>query len=453
MSSRLAGIRKLVLATNRWPLFATLNRIPYYLAVRSVTALCGQFPEIASLHVKGSFAHQHWTAGLSDIDLFVVVRSGLDMAAEFALLVELRREYKRRLWWFPMLGELEIVLEDHLATFSRNGFAGYDMRYWRLLHGARLPFAHETFDDQRLRVERMRHALRFFRHHFPQQSRSGSPETRQRLNQKVCRVLEVMDVTPVDWCSPVDFMAQALNVISEYQTGAQSGQPVDPAAIILQKDLNKLDRRDFPTELKGVMHYVEGIVGIFWDAASPFIVLRDGLEHEDIVAVMSAATTVFDKPVVMNLGTFQAYLHWVEPLLYFGLLRSRILWGQGDPLAFIEPPSRETLTAATHRSASDAYIFSFSDSLLESVEHEKFRSMLLGWLVRMLRYLEEGIIDLDYSTLEEYLAHKGIGFAQASDSWCECFSLCRTVVYELERLVAADQSGLGLGRPKMPFLG
>ncbi len=431
--------RRIAIAANRWPALGRLNRIPYYLAVRSVTALCRRHPEIASLHVTGSFARNDWTPGLSDIDFSVLIRTGLDPHAEFEALQGLWREYRQRVRWFPMLGELEILPEDQAETFSRHGFTGHEMRHWRRLCGSPLPFALAAVPPDQLRVERLRHALRFYRYHFPHQSRRGTTETWRRLHRKIHRALDAPETPLSRDASAAGFMAQSLAAITSYRTGVPSTGARAPSARLLQKDLNQLERRLLPPEMAGVATGVVGVAAGPWDLDHPYVLLTDGLPLARVQDIMTAAALAFDEPIVLTLRAFTDFVHLVDPFLYFNLLRSRVVWGNTDPLPQVEPPNRDLVDAALRRSASDTYIYPFTESL-EPLTPEAFRDLYLGWILRMLRYLEDGVIDLDFPTLESYFADTERPCSSLSRSGEGRFALCRRAAIDIERLVSAAQS-------------
>lgn len=439
MSRSWQTIRRLAIAANRVPVVGRINRIPYHLAVRSVTALCARYPEVASLHVTGSFARNDWTPGLSDIDFSVLIRTGLDPQAEFKALQDLWREYRRRVRWFPMLGELEILPEDHAETFSRHGFTGHEMRHWRRLYGSHLPFAPATVPVERLRTERLRHVLRFYRYHFPRQSRRGTAETWLRLNRKIHRALDAPETALSRDANAAAFMAPSLAAITSYRPGAPATSATAQPVRLLQTDINQVERRPLPPAMAGVAADVIGVAAGPWDLDHPYVLLVDDLPLARVQDVMTAAASAFDEPIVLTLRAFTGFVHLVDPFLYFNLLRTRVVWGEADPIPQVEAPSRNLVEAAVWRSASDTYIYPFTESL-EPLTPEAFRDLYLGWILRMLRYLEDGVIDLDFPTLEAYFAGTGRPCSSLPQSAEKRFALCRRAAVDIERLVSAAQS-------------
>jgi len=432
-------LRRLALAANHVPVAGRLNRVPYHLAVQSVTALCARYPEVASLHVTGSFAKNEWTPGLSDIDFSVLIRQGLTPASEFAAVQRLRDEYRQRVRWFPMLGELEILPENQAETFSKHGFTGFEMRHWRRLCGAALPFAPASPSLGRLQTERLRHVLRFYRYHFPQQSRHGSAETWLRLNRKIHRALDTpAPLLPKD-AGAIAFMSTSLAAITACKVDAPATGVTTAPAQLLQTDINQVERRPLPHVMVDVTADVLGVTAGPWEVEHPYVLLNDDLPLARMEQVMTAASRAFEAPVVLTVRAFTNFVQLVDPLLYFNLLRRRVIWGGPDLLSHIEPPSRRQVDVALRRSASDTYTHPFGESLAP-LSAEAFRDLFLGWTLRILRYLEDGVIDLDFPSLEAYFASTGRPCTSLPLSGEERFALCRRAAIDIERQVAAAHS-------------
>jgi len=425
-----AHLRRLVLALNQVPVLGRLTRIPYHVAAYAVAALARLTPEVSALYVKGTFARNCWTPGTSDIDLTLVLREGLSPEAEFAAASRFLQKFQSLTWLFPMLGEVQILRETYLRSAQRFGLDGYEMRFWRPLAGG-VPTGFEPWQPERLHAERLRYALRFYRHHFPHRSRSrltGAVTTCQRLHRKIRRVLEAPPVSAVP--DAIALMAQTLALIDSTPWAPGPSDP--PHDLMVQKDLSPPDRRTLPASLEPVRHHLHGIVGIDWDSRNPYVVAHSGLPAAVLGQIMSAAALAFDEPIVLTRSTFESFLHLADPLLFFGLWRARILWGEGDPLTEIAAPGRETTRLAVCRSISDFYLFPF-DPALATMTEERFRSLLVGWVLRGLRFLEDGYVDLDYHTAEAYFARTGRDIRYLPETWEPRFVLCRRFADDLQR--------------------
>ena len=127
--------RTLVVATNPIPPFNRINRMPYAAALRQVTRLVARCPEVASLYLRHGLTRSDWEPGLSDIDLTVVLRAGLESREEFAFLHWIAEAYARLRRRFPMLGELDILIEPCCSAWTRCGQRGAEAGDWSLLCG------------------------------------------------------------------------------------------------------------------------------------------------------------------------------------------------------------------------------------------------------------------------------------------------------------------------------
>src|SRR5437016_5956468 len=95
-------VRTAVLKTNpHWP-FSSLNKTPYYLAIRIFVQACKRFPEIHSVYLRAGLTEGHWLPGLSDIDLTLVIDSKLTVEREFVFLRSFWKRYKFLKCFFPM---------------------------------------------------------------------------------------------------------------------------------------------------------------------------------------------------------------------------------------------------------------------------------------------------------------------------------------------------------------
>jgi predicted nucleotidyltransferase len=128
-------LRMAVLKTNaHWP-FTLLNPMPYSWAISQFVKACQYFPEIRSVYLRHALVQGQWTPGLSDIDLTVIIDWRLARAEEFAFLAAFWKRIGRLQRVFPMLGEIEILSEAHLDSWTRFGFEGRGAWNWELLHG------------------------------------------------------------------------------------------------------------------------------------------------------------------------------------------------------------------------------------------------------------------------------------------------------------------------------
>jgi hypothetical protein len=130
-------LRTAVLATNPyWP-FTRLNRWPYDAALSILVRTARKRREISNLYIRMNSA-QPWIPGLSDIDLTVLLRSGLAADDEYGVLESFWRTCAR-LQVFPLLGEVQILDEAELGSWLAWTGADPHGPSWRLLYGAANP--------------------------------------------------------------------------------------------------------------------------------------------------------------------------------------------------------------------------------------------------------------------------------------------------------------------------
>ena len=191
-------LRMAVLKTNaHWP-FTLLNPMPYSWAIRQFVKTCQHFPEIRSVYLRHALVQGQWTPGLSDIDLTVIIDRRVARAEEFAFLAAFWKRIGRLQGVFPMLGEIQILSEAHLDSWTRFGFEGRGAGNWELLHGeetvSKTPrpvatgFAQDAFDF----------AFWFYLHNVTQVFSSHSAprylslQDLLRLKRKISRCLAVI---------------------------------------------------------------------------------------------------------------------------------------------------------------------------------------------------------------------------------------------------------------------
>jgi hypothetical protein len=98
--------------------------------------------------------------------------------------------------------------------------------------------------------------------------------------------------------------------------------------------------------------------------------------------------------------------------------------------------------------AVDMFRQPYSASLLTSTD-EAFRNLLFGWLLRTLRYLEDGIVEFDVDKLRSYFEREHPEYRQAAGSLASPgsprarFALVKLVVGDLSRQLTCRRSADG----------
>ena len=115
------GVRLFVVASKGFLPFNWIYRKYYIFAIKLFTYCFGRFKEVEVIYLRRSMASGKWEAGLSDIDLFVVIDKLPEIKA---------KNFLKRFWnlyfmmkrFFPFLGEVEICSEAEFNNWL--GFAG-----------------------------------------------------------------------------------------------------------------------------------------------------------------------------------------------------------------------------------------------------------------------------------------------------------------------------------------
>ena len=127
-------IQKILIMVNHVPILRMLPRSIYHLAIKILQRECRHHPTILSVYIRGSFAEGTWVAGRSDIDLTIVLKNDLELAEEQAAIKKIKKRYSFIQKIFPMLGEIEYILEHHIFACCRYSYNGYQASTWKLLY-------------------------------------------------------------------------------------------------------------------------------------------------------------------------------------------------------------------------------------------------------------------------------------------------------------------------------
>ena len=152
------ALRTVVLASNPyWP-FSAINKYPYYIAIQAFVRLCSSYAPIKSVYLRSGLVERQWVPGLSDIDFTLIVDANLSRADEFYFLQKFWRRYSSLKTLFPMIGEVDILTERYVRSWTQFGFAGYTSRNWRLIYGNET-VPRDGYDQQCLQHDRIQYVL------------------------------------------------------------------------------------------------------------------------------------------------------------------------------------------------------------------------------------------------------------------------------------------------------
>jgi hypothetical protein len=192
-------VRTAVIRTNPyWP-FSSLNRLPYYLAIEAFVQLCKRFPAIKSVYLRHGLTEANWVPALSDIDLALVIDSKLSMEEEFSFLNSFWNHHDRIKKLFPMLGEIEILNDKHIKSWTRFDIPGYRSMSWKLVYGVETKKNLFPVNRKILATDSVNYALRFYLGYFldrfdsKEESSYLASQDLKRLVLKILRSLNYMN--------------------------------------------------------------------------------------------------------------------------------------------------------------------------------------------------------------------------------------------------------------------
>ena len=310
-------LRTLVLKTNPYFPFVYMNRFPYSLARKAVVNALAQHREVRAVYVRRGSASSECIPGVSDIDISIILESGLSADGEFEVLDHIHAQFRGLRRWFPMLGELEILSEDDLATWLPATSKSPVPRSWILLHGTPMIDAWLN-DSPNWSANALRFALWIYLDLIPPCLLNSHPylrrvDTRRRV-RKILRLL-----------NPV----LAERGLTERRAHSDMDVP-----LLVASAAEALDAAVSVTARGGPQE--RSAVG-FGDKVA--VVLENGLAPEEIAAAVEGHHYALPA-LPLSAAVFQYWVRRYDPYIYSSLLRYReIVWGS-DALPAMTPPGR-----------------------------------------------------------------------------------------------------------------
>lgn len=382
----------------------------------------GVRPEVCAIYARNSYAQGHWVPGLSDIDLTLILRNGLELSEEYEFCRVFHRRYSNLRRFFPMLadlGEVEVLPASHVDARTSFAITGYESRTWKRLYGEHTLLSRYREEPERLRVDRLTHAVAVY-HYLLLPSLTGWPEQDQ-ISQLICRrsllkILRYLEV-PIspEWrkdlekMDAIDAQLLALDHLAERTAAHFSLRHAHEARLDLRQLLdgrpdNIVHRKSLPPEIAKCESLDQAIDSIVAMTVSPnrlHVQLRAGLNHEQRRRAVAVSLRAFPNPLITERSVFEYYLNFVNVLDHISLLRDRDVYFGDDPFPLGEQPGAESFHMSVCQYAVDMFKYPFTPALW-TASHNEFQSMLFGWFILTLRYLEEGVITSDFDELYEY---------------------------------------------------
>lgn len=357
-------VRTAVLATNPyWP-FSTVNRYPYQVAVKALARLCAQHRHIKSVYLRSGLVERDWVPGISDIDCTVVVDSNLSIDHQSVFLRRFWRQFTALKRVFPMLGEVDVLDDRTIASWSRFGLPGYSMPNWRLVHGLESVKPTHSAETGQLYRDCVNYSLNYYHWYFRgyfAQTFYGQAEPDyllasdlQRLASKISRSLAHGQSLPAQEARHLagqtqqEVSAAVFKAMEKATAATETIAPLSAARANAAWAANfqshpplrsqSLDAALF-TPWRDV---IESVFQDFRDRV--YVVLKDGLDVSSVAACARGLKDAFAPNAVVMLmshSTFTYMVHYYEPFEYLNLLRHRKLAFGVDLLPQIAPPNRQ----------------------------------------------------------------------------------------------------------------
>jgi hypothetical protein len=417
-------VRIVVIKTNPcWP-FSSLNRLPYYLAIKSFVRLCKKFPEIKSVYLRHGLIQQNWVSGISDIDLTIVIDSKLTVEKEFYFLNSFWKNYDQLKKLFPMLGEIDILNEEHIGSWTKFGMQGYESSNWRLVYGTETVKSNYIVDPKRLAIDSLNYALTCYLGYFLRKFyKQEQPHyiTLKELHRLVFKILRYTDYFTIQssnkyktegrFADKTDMLCCILNGLEKR---IQHFIPPDnPAA--LRRDakdwLNGISQKvafdDHISDMKELASQYATLEGIFMSYRRNFIVLKNGLStavmKDHIDTIRQVFVQKIAMPVIASSCIFEYILRFYDPFLYTNLISYGKIVNGKDLLSEIQSPDMYIFIKKVIEQTTNVLTFPQSRALISPssrnwILERELESMVERSLFVKL-YLEKGIIKPLYSEL------------------------------------------------------
>ncbi len=351
-------VRSAVVRSNAiWP-FTLLNRLPYRLALWCIVRRSTKFSEIRSIYLRHGLTEANWQPGLSDIDLTVVIDGNLGPDKEYAFLTSFAAAYLKLKAWFPMLGEIDILNERCCTAWTRFSMRGYEVRNWRLLHGAHTVNSLHPGGQETLASDAFALALTVFEHFFLQRYHAGRSfswvdrRSLVRIARKVLKYGQGPGMESGRLSTHLDASMRPEEVLWALllhldrradELAPTQGKASDDVAQCENLDDETLEIEYRISTFSHLQRHRNEIDSVVLSYGRPFIILRSGLTRTSALNCLAALHDAFSDaahcPLILTRRLFEYYVTRYLPQGYLELREHRhILFGK-DYAHMLAPPS------------------------------------------------------------------------------------------------------------------
>ncbi|MCI0454153.1 MAG: hypothetical protein L0Y68_04060 [Candidatus Dadabacteria bacterium] len=427
-------VRTIVLKTNRWWPFSQLNKTPYYIAIWAFVRLCKRFTQIKSVYLRHRLVEGNWTPALSDIDLTVIIDSKLTAEEEFSFLYSFWKNYEGMKKLFPMLGEIEVLNDEHIGSWIKFGIEGYTSQNWILVYGIETVKSNFLVNPKRLAIESLNYALFFYLRYSLEKFRQEGPPylVSQDLKRLVHKILRCLNYTNTDdnkkqtVVGRLDDKTDMLfHVLKGLEEGIRFTAPSDNEVGSRKSNKewlcdvdshNKVFFENQALDIRALTSQDEAIQSIILNYHKKiFIVLKDGLDALATKSCINTIRRVFaqeDKMpiIIVSFCIFKYILRCYNPFEYTHFIRYRIVAYGKDLLSDIQPPDKTSFINYLIRQTPTLLTFPRNHKLFSPPTPDWFlRRELESMVERSLflkLYLEKGVIKpWHYELLTESQRH------------------------------------------------
>lgn len=418
-------LRTAVLATNPyWP-FSAINKLPYSIAIQRLVRLCSSHGLIKSVYLRSGFVERAWVPGISDIDFTIVIDGRASLGEQLAFLRRFWGQFDQLKLYFPMIGEVDILTDATVKSWSRFGLAGHSTPHWKLLHGTPTAEPGCPFSAKWFTRDCIDYALNYFywysRGYFEGRFYNKSEPAHlldrdlRRLAGKIFRCLDhltplavVNDRRSLESCPEADLFAQvvtALERASASATGDDKGETQDAAWAAEFSPEHQPARTDQEIVNAAVFAPWESLIeGVLLDFNNRmYIVFRNDQEVSAIAAGLAELKETLASSgaivTVTSASLFAYMLRHYQPIEHLYLLRHRKLVFGSDPLEPLPPPSKSQYARFILNQLPNALVFPHSRSFHFSQNANELASLLERALFARL-YLEHHVVTV---TPEKFL--------------------------------------------------
>jgi hypothetical protein len=417
-------IRICVLRSNAHRPFSSINKAPYCIAIRVFTHFCRRFQEIAAVYVRRRLVGRSWIPALSDIDLTVLIRKDLGLEREYLFL--------RRFWQgmqlvrkvFPMIGEVEILNEDQMEIWLKNGFEGVNFEGWQqILGNAASPVLERPVIPNCDVFQAYNFALSFYLHTFYR----GLHQTRHphyllkqdsfRILRKINKCLSAIGANstassdkinelPPDIdeviCLMISSLDNGLSSIASSTNGCagkNEGNEQDYLPVDIYSSIQDSNNVSGFAALIGWEHVIRSVYQTHDKRV--YVILRDGI---DFSTMKQCVGTIWDagqlgggRLIIVGEKLFQHLLQRYYPFEYAHLAEFRILLLGTDILPDIAPPGKSSFVNYLIGQVPLMIVYSYSVEFIFPNQMNYYRGEQFDFVSQNMLflkcYLEKGIIN------------------------------------------------------------